>query len=448
MSHTEQNNTAVAGVPHITQCELASESTLAKKKYGPDLLYASVVQPFDNVRHQLGKEMDGHWVGAMPVDAFFDKCVPATEEPLPDLSDNPFAKVPSNRAESSCYDPFIAAIQGWMPHLQAVNTSTKGDTVNNVKLKTDISIYNRVDGMAPTDRTDFSRMELWMEFKANKDGVPFQDPRDDTVELCRSAIKDGSFTPATVEVIMARRQLAHYAGAQHSLQFRHFSFSIVVHGDHAHMVVTTAFNYLMNPRLIAEFLWRFDHLSSKQRGYDVSIQPAKLAAEVNARVREQLGIKDKKIPLYKYQVPGLDGIGYIYGPRPPSQNWSLISWCTRSSPVYWIPAENVDGGTGSCGKLDEPDLDAQTGHDNGKKGPWSESQVIYMKDTWQFLSDLPDVEVKAEHEIYKILHEHGTPNIPEHVAGGDIGGRRTQVQDLVDAPWLCVKLRISPYQHY
>ncbi|KAF8553336.1 hypothetical protein OG21DRAFT_1510268 [Imleria badia] len=53
--------------------------------------------------------MDGRWVGAMPVDAFFDKCVPVTEEPLPDLSDNPFAKVPSDGAESSRYDPFVSS---------------------------------------------------------------------------------------------------------------------------------------------------------------------------------------------------------------------------------------------------------------------------------------------------------------------------------------------------
>jgi hypothetical protein len=113
MSHTHQNDTcstepSTANAPHVTQRELASESTPAKKKYGPDLLYASVVQPFDKVREQLGKEMDGRWVGAMPVDAFFDKCVPATEEPLPDLSDNPFAKVPSDGAESSRYDPFVS----------------------------------------------------------------------------------------------------------------------------------------------------------------------------------------------------------------------------------------------------------------------------------------------------------------------------------------------------
>jgi hypothetical protein len=31
--------------------------------------------------------MDGRWLGAMPVYAFLDKYVPATEEPLPDLSE-------------------------------------------------------------------------------------------------------------------------------------------------------------------------------------------------------------------------------------------------------------------------------------------------------------------------------------------------------------------------
>ncbi|KAI9572351.1 hypothetical protein HD554DRAFT_2069224 [Boletus coccyginus] len=53
----------------------------------------------------------------------------------------------------------------------------------------------------------------------------------------------------------------------------------------------------------------------------------------------------------------------------------------------------------------------------------------------------------SEHEIYGILHHHGTPNIPEHVAGGDIDGDRVTTQKFVGAPWLCVR-PISPYQHY
>ena len=116
MSHTHQNDTtaqpeptAAVNAPRVTQRELGSESTPAKKKYGPDLLYASVVEPFDKVREQLGKEMNGRWLGAMPVDMFFDKWVPATKEPLPELLDDPFVNVPTDGAESALYDPFVSS---------------------------------------------------------------------------------------------------------------------------------------------------------------------------------------------------------------------------------------------------------------------------------------------------------------------------------------------------
>ena len=117
MSYTHQDGTAQVAQPkppaaanalNVTQRELHSESTPAKKKYGPDLAYASAVKTFEEVRYHLGKEMDGRWLGAMPVDAFLDKYVPATEEPLPDLSPVPFEGVPRNGTESACYDPFVS----------------------------------------------------------------------------------------------------------------------------------------------------------------------------------------------------------------------------------------------------------------------------------------------------------------------------------------------------
>ncbi|KAF8426803.1 hypothetical protein L210DRAFT_3565847, partial [Boletus edulis BED1] len=176
---------------------------------------------------------------------------------------------------------------------------------------------------------------------------------------------------------------------------------------------------------------------------------ANIAPEVDARVRERLGIKNSDIALY--QVPGLIGMGYAHGPRFPTENRSLVSRCTRSSPVVWIPNEDVLGGTKLCGEPgshSERNVDEPVGQDETKKGPWSKERVIYMKDTWEFLSDLADVEVTPEHEIYEILHHHRTPDIPELVIGGDVDGGRTQTQELVDAPWLCVQPRISPYQHY
>ena len=252
--------------------------------------------------------------------------------------------------------------------------------------------------------------------------------------------------------INARGQLAHYAGAQHSKQFRHFSFSVLVEGDCARFlrwdpagtVVTASFNYRTSPGLMAEFLWWFDHLSAKEWGHNESIQPANLAPKHDARVREKLGIEGGDVPLYRYTLPGLIGKGYAYGPRPPSQNRSLVSRCTRNLPVLWIPA-----GITECKSSGEVGAVPQSGDDNvTKKGPWCEERTIYMKDTWRFLSDLPNVEVMAEHEIYEILHKHKTPNIPEHVAGGDVEGGRTRTQEFVDAAWLCVKPRISPFQHY
>ena len=72
--------------------------------------------------------------------------------------------------------------------------------------------------------------------------------------------------------------------------------------------MTAAFNYRTNPRLIAEFLWRFGHLSPKQRGHDVSIPPANLAPDVDTRVRKQPEIKNRKTLLFKFELPGLDGI--------------------------------------------------------------------------------------------------------------------------------------------
>ena len=328
-----------------------------------------------------------------------------------------------------------------MPDLEAVNTSTKPDKVNGVNLKTDVSVYNRIDGVATPNRTDFSQMELWIEFKTNSNGAPFRDPGDKTDK--ERFIEEGSFTPDTEEGRETRGQLAHYAGAHHSVQLRHFSFSVFVQGEHVRFlrwdpsatVVTAAFNYRENPELMAKFFWRFNHLTPKQRGHDSSVQPAMLPHEVDERVRKKLDVKDKHLPLYRFEIPNLEE-GYAYGPLPETMNRSLVSRCTRSRAMLWIPNED----TKTAGQV------------KATKEPCSEERIIYMKDTWRFLSTSPDVEVLREDEIYQILYKHDTPNIPQDVIGGDVENGRTDNYDLLDdertTQWLCVQPRISPYQHY
>jgi len=351
----------------------------------------------------------------------------------------------------------IAATEGRVPHLQAGNTRNKGDVANDLQPKRDISIYNRFEGIAPPDTSDFVRTEPWMEFKTEGGGPPFRDNCDATEDERLWEIEEGSFTPHTVEGNQAHGQLEQDTGTRNSLQFRHFSFSIVVRGDHALFlrceptatVVTAAFNHFTNSRLMADFFGRLDHPSAREQSHDISIQSEKLEPEVDARVKEKLGIKDKNIPLYKYNVRGLVGMDHAYDPRSPSQNGLLVSRCTRSLPMVWIPAEDVIGDTRTFSETGERDADQYTGQDeDDKQGPWSEERIIYMKDTWRFLSDSPGVKPMPEHQIHEIPHRHGTSNAPEHVAGGDVGVGRAQTQELVDVPWLYVWPRISPYQHY
>ena len=101
MSRTQQDETTAQPEPTVTanalrttRGELASGSTQAKKKYGPDSPYTSVVKTFEEAQSYLGREMSGCWFGAMPIDVFLDKYIPATVEPLPDLLDDPFWEVP------------------------------------------------------------------------------------------------------------------------------------------------------------------------------------------------------------------------------------------------------------------------------------------------------------------------------------------------------------------
>ena len=71
-----------------------------------------------------------------------------------------------------------------------------------------------------------------------------------------------------------------------------------------------------------------------------------------------------------------------------------------------------------------------------------------MKDTWQFLSHISEVQVMAEHKIYQMLYYKDTLNIPQDVVDGDIDGRETRTQKFLKLSWLCVRPRISPFQHY
>ncbi|KAL4078023.1 hypothetical protein J3A83DRAFT_4087623, partial [Scleroderma citrinum] len=71
-----------------------------------------------------------------------------------------------------------------------------------------------------------------------------------------------------------RGQMTVYATAQLGMQFRHFSFSVIILGEIARVVhwertgvtVTQAFHYVENPEILVKFFRGFASLSCKDRG--------------------------------------------------------------------------------------------------------------------------------------------------------------------------------------
>ena len=119
MSHTHQDETssqrqltAPPTAPRVSQIALTSESTPATKKHGPDLLYTSIEKDLEEIRHDLTKEMEGRWLGAMPVDKFLAKYLPVGEDSklLPNLPDNLFENVPRDGVESQRYNYFVGTL--------------------------------------------------------------------------------------------------------------------------------------------------------------------------------------------------------------------------------------------------------------------------------------------------------------------------------------------------
>ncbi|KIJ59178.1 hypothetical protein HYDPIDRAFT_118768 [Hydnomerulius pinastri MD-312] len=377
-----------------------------------------------DVNKELAKETDGRYVGPMPVQSFLDKYLPSSKEPCAVVLDKELlGKVASPEgSESSMYEPFKAAIEGCVPDMEVVDSSknTNGARIGAFDLKPDICLY--AAGVERTGATDFSAMELWIEFKAHTKFEPFDDPKEAHVIKSQKTLKDYSaghrFEKLTQDAIRTRGQLTAYSLAQIGSQFRQFAFSVLIVKDHARFlrwdragaIVTAQFNYVNNSELLAEFFCRFSRLSPGQRGHDMSVSP-KLGVVNEPRIRDALGL-DSETPLFKWTVPDGAKEREYYGPRPPCPSQSLIGRSTRSLPVYDMVAD----------------------------------RVVYLKDTWRI--NAPDVT--PEGEVYGILHKKAVPNIAPFECGGDVGGDgfETKTQEETVEDWSCAQEAITGHIHY
>lgn len=94
----------------------------------------------------------------------------------------------------------------------------------------------------------------------------------------REQLNEGSLRPSD-EAVQTRRRLSGYASATFIYQHRTHIFQLAVFGqyarffffDPANIIVSYRFNYVKQPHILAEFFWRYNHMSDVQRGLDASV---------------------------------------------------------------------------------------------------------------------------------------------------------------------------------
>jgi len=237
-------------------------------------------------------------------------------------------------------------------------------------------------------------------------------------------------------------QLIAYSSALHRSQFRVFSFSVFLFGDTGRLlrwdrsgvIYTAPFQWADGT--LFEFMWRFNHLSSIDRGHDVTVSPADDGeAEVavpKLKMYPKFGNLKKehlhRILVWDDHAPTLCPRRYIT----PSARWAtdaLIGRATFGYIAYDIENDNL----------------------------------VYLKDFWRV--DRPGIQ--KEGDVYRELHKAEVPNIEEMDCAGDVrlitrdGGRevtslavqKTRAQDYVSGPGnLHTQCpghpRVDPYVHY
>ncbi|KAH7921106.1 hypothetical protein BV22DRAFT_1198444 [Leucogyrophana mollusca] len=374
----------------------------------------------EGIERQLVKETKGYYVGAMNVDSFLGQFLPLSPDspPCPTVSRDKFTAITSGGKEPSMYQPLIDAISPCTEGLEVVNTGNRPDTdieIGGYHLKPDITIY---DGSCKGQKkTDFKRLEMWIEVKPTESYDAFEDPDEEELqnregEALASYLRGWKFESDTADGIRTRGQLTAYGLAQLGSQFRTFAFSVFICGkyarllrwDRAGVTVTRRFDYTAQPELLLGFFWRFRNAKPEHRGIDLSVTPA---SDAECKLARRALLLRPDAECFRYEVPEDDHSKqvrepYVYvGPRPPFPSFSLIGRATRTLPVY-DPLKN---------------------------------NVVYLKDTWRI--DHP--EIGKEGDIYHQLHHHHVPHVAPFERGNDVRGgvHRTVTQVLAEEPWVC-----------
>ncbi|KAF8234088.1 hypothetical protein L208DRAFT_1394550, partial [Tricholoma matsutake] len=337
----------------------------------------------------------------MPPTQFLDKFLPISQDTTKCPNwEGAFAGVGSAGKEVDMYAPFIAAVTPFAPKLKFIDTHANPDTQRD-KLAPDISIYPINDQPQGDAKTDFSKMELFVEFKKADTSDPFRDPKDPL----HPEAGDFRFENDSDDAQLVRGQLASYAAAHGGCQFRVHIFSVLVCGTYARFIrwdrdgatVTRRFNYIENPHFLADFFRRYDHLDRLQQGHDTSV--SSLIPEDFQQIQHfESRLRDDNPAHREFRilmVPDRD--------EPKVEKRFVVSF----PPKYTARSP--------FGRATRPMLafDMET------------REIVFLKDYWR--ADVDGME--KEGEIYALLESNRVPNIAPFGKGNDVRDHMTLMKN-------------------
>ncbi|KAI0073809.1 hypothetical protein K474DRAFT_1677617 [Panus rudis PR-1116 ss-1] len=353
-------------------------------------------------------------LGPLPVQPFFDTFVnPKSSGVLPILKrvlKRTFSRITQHSTSQHIEDTLMNAVaaHGFCPdYVLESRVCTKGN--GSMKLRPNVCLYSREDSSQLS--ADWTNLEFVVDIHCDETVDPFPSSNTDSVHHSRSI--DGTAGGKVLE------DLEQYILAQFCRQHRTSTLALCIFGryvrflhvDHAGVTASEAVNYVNNPRIMADFFWRYNRLSRIERGFDPTVVPA---APAECRLLTQA------VAYYVQTLERNDGVAQ-----------KLRCTLSKDCPTYKI--EVVDESSSikteyiirkPCAEPRNPLGRATRGYialrlDNGDsdKPPASlVRRLVFLKDYWR----VPSSKVQKESESYKELKEHGVPHIPEVLSAGDV----------------------------
>ncbi|KAG7448789.1 uncharacterized protein BT62DRAFT_889320 [Guyanagaster necrorhizus] len=280
-----------------------------------------------------------------------------------------------------------------MPLFKLVLGNEYKDADSTTKTVTDAFVYPS-DVDTQYRPTQWSRTELWLEFKRAASFYGFKDDSPDEWVSQTESSRD------------CRGQLAGYAANTLNVQHRKHLFSLNLGPDgvrffkweRTYTIVSRAFDLSTEGKCLVEFLYRFSTLTDGDRGKDETVTPATEEERSMAEPLLQSWIhpdeKDQR-GFVKIRVPdGASEREVIAGPAIAVPR-NIPGRATLGLPVYDV----------------------------------KENGVRFLKDSWR------DVNLPQESDILQTLNKKNVRNVPTFVCGGIIPGQITTSHMYIKDTW-------------